>query len=137
LTSDDEQVEGTGVSTSEGAAVIDRETADEARLALELMLEEWRLTPEGWVEIAEVLDRLAAAVAAGKAAEVAVVTGELDEWSGKRVPRIKGTGDGTASHDDKRVPLPEDERERVVALVHALDPDSPPGGPRSASARRS
>ncbi|MGW0836829.1 CATRA system-associated protein [Streptomyces prunicolor] len=124
------------MSTSEGAAVIDRETADEARLALELMLAEWRLTPEGWVEIAEVLDRLAAAVAAGKPAEVAVVTGELDEWSGNRVPRIKGTGDGTAS-DDERVPLPDDERERVVALVHALDTDSPPGGPHSASARRS
>jgi hypothetical protein len=53
------------------------------------------------------------------------------------VPRIKGTGDGTASDDNKRVPLSDDERERVVALVHALDPDSPPGGPPSASARRS
>ncbi|MFG2784212.1 CATRA system-associated protein [Streptomyces prunicolor] len=124
------------MSTSEGAAVIDRETADEARLALGLMLEEWRLTPEGWVEVAKVLDRLAAAVAAGKAAEVAVVTGELDEWSGKRVTRIRGTGEGTASDEVERVPLPEEEQERVVALVHALDPDSPPGGPRSASARR-
>ncbi|MFI5881462.1 CATRA system-associated protein [Streptomyces sp. NPDC051554] len=117
------------MSTSEGAAVIDRETADGARLALELMLEEWRLPPEGWVEIAELLDELSTAVAAGDAAKVNALTGELDEWSGSRVTRIQGTGDG-------RMPLPEPDRERVVALVHALKPDSPPGGPHTAPARR-
>ncbi|WP_416957208.1 CATRA system-associated protein [Streptomyces sp. Agncl-13] len=117
------------MSTSEGAAVIDRETADAARLALELMLEEWRLLPEGWVEIAGLLEELSTAVADGDATTVKTLTGELDEWSGSRVTRIGGGGDG-------RVPLPEPERERVVALVHVLRPDSPPGGPRPAPARR-
>lgn len=124
------------MSTSEGAAVIDRETADAARLALELMLDEWRLTPEGWGELAELLDELAATVAAGDASGVKALTGELDEWSGGRVGRITGAGDGTEPAADRRVPLPEPDRERVVALVHALAPDAPPGGPASAPARR-
>ncbi|WP_329242162.1 hypothetical protein OG223_03530 [Streptomyces sp. NBC_01478] len=111
------------MSTTEGAAMIDRETAGEASLALRLMLKEWRLTPEAWAEVAEVLDMLSAAVAAGKAAKVAELTGELDEWSGGRVTRITA---------DDRVPLPEPERERVVALVHALAPDSPPDDRRPA-----
>lgn len=116
--------------------MIDRETADAARLALELMLDEWRLTPEGWGELAELLDELTAAVAAGDASGVKALTGELDEWSGGRVGRITGTGDGTEPAADRRVPLPEPDRERVVALVHALAPDAPPGGPASAPARR-
>ncbi|MBK3577438.1 hypothetical protein JHN63_27290 [Streptomyces sp. MBT65] len=108
------------MSTTEGAAMIDRETAGEASLALRLMLEEWRQTPETWVEIAKVLDDLSAAVAAGKAAEVAALTGRLEVLSGHRVTRI--------TEADDRVPLPEEEQPRVVALVHALDPDSPPDG---------
>ncbi|MFJ8057281.1 CATRA system-associated protein [Streptomyces sp. NPDC096142] len=124
------------MSTSEGAAVIDRETADAARLALELMLDEWRLTPEGWGELAELLAELTAAVAAGDASGVKALTGELDEWSGGRVGRITDAGDGTELAEDRRVPLPEPDRERVVALVHALAPDAPPGGPASAPARR-
>lgn len=108
--------------------MIDRETAGEASLALRLMLKEWRLTPEAWAEVAQVLDLLAAAVAAGNAAEVAELTGALDEWSGGRtVPRITEAG---------REPLPEPERERVVALVHALDQDSPPDGRQPAPAER-
>jgi len=124
------------VSTSEGAPAIDRETAGATSLALRLMLKEWRLPPRIWAEISALLDELSKAVAAGDAAVVNAVTGELEVLSGSRVPRIKRAGDGTAS-DDEEVPIPEDKRERVVALVHALDPDSPPGGPRSASARRS
>ncbi|MFJ9248492.1 CATRA system-associated protein [Streptomyces sp. NPDC101776] len=107
------------MSTTEGAAMIDRETAGEASLALRLMLEEWRQTPEVWVEIAKVLDDLSAAVAAGEAAEVAVLTGRLEVLSGHRVTRIT---------EPERVPLPEEERGRVVALVHTLAPDSPPDG---------
>ncbi|WP_405945555.1 hypothetical protein OG588_00770 [Streptomyces prunicolor] len=125
------------MSTSEGASAIDRETAGATSLALRLMLKEWRLPPQIWVEIAALLEELATAVARGDAAEVNALTGELEVLSGSRVSRITGTGGGTASGDDERVPLPEDKRERVVALVHALDPDSPPGGPRSAPARRS
>ncbi|MFI6467119.1 CATRA system-associated protein [Streptomyces sp. NPDC050528] len=124
------------MSTSEGAAVIDRRTADAARLALELMLTEWQLPPERWAEVAELLDELAEAVAKGETARVNALTGELDEWSGHRVTRIQGPGDETPPDDDKRVPLPPDKVEQVVALVHALDVDSPPGGPGSASGRR-
>ena len=116
--------------------MIDRRTADAARLALELMLTEWHLPPERWAEVAELLDDLSEAVAKGETAKVNELTGELDELSGPRVTRIQGTGDETPSDDDKRVPLPPEQVERVVALVHALDPDSPPGGPGPASGRR-
>ncbi|MFD5159390.1 CATRA system-associated protein [Streptomyces hawaiiensis] len=125
------------MSTSDGAATIDRETAGAARLALRLMLEEWRLPPQGWEEITELLDELTSAVAVGDAAAVDALTGELEELSGSReVTRIEGTQDGTAPEDDGKVPLPEPHRERVVALVHALAPDSGPGGPRPATAER-
>lgn len=116
--------------------MIDRRTADAARLALELMLTEWHLPPERWTEVAELLEELSTAVADGDATALNALTGELDEWSGDRVTRIQGTGDETPSDDDKRVPLPPDQVEQVVALVHALDPDSPPGGPGPASGRR-
>lgn len=42
-----------------------RETAAAAHLALELMLKEWQLTAAQWEEVAELLDELSAAVAAG------------------------------------------------------------------------
>lgn len=124
------------MSTSQGAAAIDRKTAEAARLALQLMLGEWRLLPEGWQEIAELLDELSAAVAAGDTAAVDALTGELDEFSGSRVSRIQRGPAGTSPQDDGKVPLPEPDRERVVALVHALAPDSPSGGPRPAPSER-
>ncbi|MFF0204858.1 CATRA system-associated protein [Streptomyces sp. NPDC005017] len=117
------------MSTSDNAAVIDPETAEAARLALGLMLEEWRLPRRSWeVEVADLLDRLSAAVSAGDAAALDTLTVELDELSDSRVARIEGPQDAPPPQDAK-VPLPEPYRERVVALVHALDPDSPPGGP--------
>ncbi|MDX2757705.1 CATRA system-associated protein [Streptomyces europaeiscabiei] len=125
------------MSTSGRAAAIDRETAGAARLALRLMLEEWLLPPQGWEEIAELLDELSAAVAAVDAAAVDALTGELEELSGSRAtPRIEGYQDGTSPEGDGRVPLPEPYVERVVALVHALDLDSAPGGPRPAPSER-
>ncbi|MDG9708552.1 CATRA system-associated protein [Streptomyces sp. DH10] len=124
------------MSTSDRAVVIDRETAGAARLALGLMLKEWRLPPQGWEEIAELLDELLAAVAAGDAAALDALTGELEELSGSRVGRIDNAQDGTSPEGDGNVPLPESYRERVVALVHALDLDSAPGGPRPAPPER-
>ncbi|MFD1660595.1 CATRA system-associated protein [Streptomyces caeni] len=124
------------MSTSDRAATIDRETAGAARLALRLMLEEWRLPPQGWEEIAELLDELSGAVAAGDVVAVDALTGELEELSGSRVTRIEGAQDGTSPEDDGKVPLPEPYRERAVALVHALDPDPAPGGPRPAPSER-
>ncbi|MER5857239.1 CATRA system-associated protein [Streptomyces sp. NPDC059688] len=123
------------MSTSDGTAAIDRETAGAARLALRLMLEEWRLPPQGWEETAELLAELSTAVAAGDTAAVDALTGELEELSGSRVTRIEGAQDGPPDGDGK-VPLPEPYRERVVALVHALDPDPTPGGARPAAAER-
>ncbi|MEU5094712.1 CATRA system-associated protein [Streptomyces sp. NPDC020996] len=122
------------MSTSDRAAVIDRETAGAARLALRLMLEEWRLPPEVWEEIAELLPELSAAVAAGDSPAVDALTIRLEELSDSRVTRIGDAQDGGS--DDGKVALPEPYRERVVALVHALDPDSPPGGPQPAPAER-
>ncbi|MBC7270235.1 MAG: hypothetical protein H5T76_16260 [Streptomyces sp.] len=117
------------MSTSQGAAAIDRRTADAARRVLQLMLGEWRLLPEGWEEIAELLDELAVAVAAGDATAVDALTGELEEFSGSRVSRIEKGPDG-------KVPLPEPDRERVVALVHTLAPDARPGDPPPAPPER-
>ncbi len=125
-----------GVSTSDRAAPIARETADAALLALRLMLREWRLPSQAWEEIAELLDELSAAVAAGDTAAVDALTGELEELSGSRVTRIGGAGDGTPPQDDGKTPLPEPYEERVVALVHALAPDSTPGGRQPAPAER-
>lgn len=116
--------------------MIDRATAGATCLALRLMLKEWRLPPRIWAEIAALLDELSTAVAAGDAAKVNALTGELEVLSGGRVTRIEGGRDGKPPQGDAKVPLPEKDRERVVALVHALDPDSPPGGPRPAPARR-
>ncbi|MEV5918578.1 CATRA system-associated protein [Streptomyces pseudogriseolus] len=117
------------MSTSDRAAMIDRKTAGAACRALELMRKEWRLPPEAWEEITELLDDLSAAVTAGNAAAVDALTGELEELSGSRVTPITGERDG-------RVPLPEQERERVVALVHLLDPDSAPDEPRPVPSER-
>ncbi|MGW0335645.1 CATRA system-associated protein [Streptomyces sp. NPDC003011] len=125
------------MSTSDRAASIDRETAGAACLALGLMLEEWWLPPREWEEIAGLLDELWAAVAAVDAAAVDALTGELEELSGSRVGRIERAQDGRSREDGgEKVPLPEPYRERVVALVHALDPDSAPGGPRPAPSER-
>ncbi|MDX3310014.1 hypothetical protein P1S61_13125 [Streptomyces sp. ME08-AFT2] len=124
------------MSTSKGPAAIDRNAAEPALLVLRLMRDEWRLPPQGWEEITELLDELSAAVAAGDTAAVDALTGELEVFSGSRVSRIGRSPDGTPPQDDGKVPLPEPERERVVALVHALAPDSPPGGPRPAPAER-
>lgn len=110
-------------STSGGRAAIDRETARVACLALRLMLKEWRLPPQRWQEIAELLDELSAAVAAGDGAALDALTGELEEMSGSRVTRIGGARERAPEEDDGKVPLPEPFRERVVALVHVLDPD--------------
>jgi hypothetical protein len=125
-----------GVSASKGPAAIDRNAAESTLLMLRLMQDEWRLPPQGWGEITELLDELSAAVAAGDTAAVDALTGELEVLSGSRVGRISRSPDGTPPQDDGKVPLPEPERERVVALVHALSPGSPPRGPRPAPAER-
>ncbi|MFI6020009.1 CATRA system-associated protein [Streptomyces sp. NPDC051287] len=124
------------MSTSDRAATIDRSTAAAARLALKLMLAEWRLPFPAWEEIGELLDLLSRAVAEGDATAVDKLTFELQELSGSRVGRIGNPQDGTPPEDAGRTPLPEPYRERVVALVHALDQDSPSGVSRPAPTER-
>ncbi|MEU3294970.1 CATRA system-associated protein [Streptomyces longwoodensis] len=124
------------MSTSNGATRIGRETAAAAHLALELMLKEWQLTAAQWEEVAELLDELSAAVAAGDAATADAVTGELEILSGSRVTRIGNAPDGPSPESEGKVPLPEPYRERVVALVHALDPEPASGGARPAPPER-
>ncbi|CAD5926133.1 conserved protein of unknown function [Streptomyces sp. KY75] len=125
-----------GVSTSDRAASIGRGTHEATRLVLELIQEEWHLPPWKWEEIAEQLDELSAALAAGDRAAVDELTGELEEVSGPRVSRIGAPPDGEPSEGDRKVPLPEEYRERVVALVHTLATESAPGGSRPQPSER-
>ncbi|MFD8062019.1 CATRA system-associated protein [Streptomyces cyaneofuscatus] len=124
------------MSTSDRAASIGRRTHGATRLVLELIQKEWLLPPWKWEEIAEQLDELSAALAAGDLAAVDVLTGELEAASGPRVSRIGAPPDGEPSEGDRRVPLPEEYRERVVALVHTLTTESAPGGSRPEPSER-
>lgn len=115
------------MSTSDRTAVIDSETGRATARALRV-LEKWRLPLRSWEEIGELLARMAVAAAAGDTATVDELTAEL-EISGRRVGRIGSE----EPPDDGKVPLPEPMRDRVVALIHAVDPDAGTDGQGSAA----
>lgn len=103
---------------------IGRHATDDLLFALQIV-PTWMLTPEDWRATEELLAELAAAVAEADTARVVETTIEL-ELQGRRVSRVAGQEPEPA---DGRVPLPGPVRDRVVALVHALEPDAPAGSP--------
>lgn len=103
---------------------IGRKATDDLLLALRIV-PTWKLTPEDWRATEELLAELAAAVAEADTARVVEATAEL-ELQGRRVSRVAGREPEPA---DGRVPLPGPVRDRVVALVHVLEPDAPAGSP--------
>ncbi|MEV7994571.1 CATRA system-associated protein [Streptomyces sp. NPDC086077] len=115
------------MSTGARTALIDPEAAGAALRALRAV-QEWRLPPEAWEEVGELLAELATAVDAGDTGTVDELTRELEISGGRRVTRIGAGPDGTAPQDDGKVPAPEPVRERVVALIHSVDPEPRPGG---------
>ncbi|MFC4506946.1 MULTISPECIES: CATRA system-associated protein [Streptomyces] len=116
------------MSTSHGAAAIAPDTARATGRALRLVEREWRLSPAAWEEIGELLAELSAAVAAGDTETVDELTAELEISGDRRVTLIGAGPDGPAPEDDGKGPLPEPLRERVVALIHSVDPEPGTGG---------
>ncbi|MFG1809249.1 CATRA system-associated protein [Streptomyces sp. NPDC049040] len=90
----------------------------------------WRLAPERWIVADGLLAELAVAVEAGDVGTVDEKTAEL-ELIGRRVGRI--APDEPPPADDGKMPAPDTVRDRVVALVHVLDPE---GAPPAASAEQ-
>ncbi|MET9223361.1 MULTISPECIES: CATRA system-associated protein [unclassified Streptomyces] len=84
----------------------------------------WRLPPDSWEEVDERIAVLTKAVGEGDTVLVGEVTAEL-ETNGRRVGRMGPHG--TTAPDGKQQSPPR-VRERVVALIHTLDPASKPAG---------
>lgn len=118
--------------------LIDRERTRAVLRALRAVLG-WKLPDEGWQEAGRLVVDLAEAVRTSDTDLVDELTADL-ETGGWRVTRL-----GAADDDDpeaagnRKAPTPV--RERVVTLIHVLDPTSdrnggPAGGPTAGSGRR-
>ncbi|MFJ3305059.1 CATRA system-associated protein [Streptomyces sp. NPDC086549] len=102
---------------------ISQEIRGRARSVLGDLLE-WRLPAHVWERPGRVVEDMAASWTAGDEDALDVATARLEVLSPHRVRRMRDTAG---------VPPCAGLRERVVALVHAMDGDRA-GDPRSASA---
>ncbi|MFD5624996.1 MULTISPECIES: CATRA system-associated protein [unclassified Streptomyces] len=105
-------------------ASIGPELAWDVRQALHAVLD-WRLPPDAWDETGRLVAALGAAVEAGRATEADRLTAEL-ETCGRRARRM-GVPPQDPPAPDGKVPVPPVVRERTVALLHAVDPQSTAG----------
>lgn len=99
----------------------DGETIEDALGMLqEIVL--WELPPQRWEQVAQLLDRIAAAHAARDAEKLRAAVVELELYGPTRIVRIGSTRSG----------IPEPVLDRQNTLVHALgqeqQPTSPAGG---------
>jgi hypothetical protein len=80
----------------------------------------WELTPARWAQVEQLLDRVAAAHAAGDTEELRVIAADLERSGPTRALRIGST---------TITGIPERVLDRRHALVHALSREQPPTGP--------
>ena len=88
---------------------------DAREVALDIL--DWQTTEAEWVEIAELLAVVVAAVASGDLAALRTATVGLEALSPERITRL-------GEKRPVRTPPPEPVRERVNRLVHELDDKS-------------
>lgn len=102
--------------TGDGAAVLDRETRDDALDVLRDALQ-WRLADQRWAAIRAAVDALRAAVRAGDADGARSAVAELE-----LLGPVRATPVGRAP----TVPPPDPVREEINELVHTLDGSTEP-----------